>query len=37
MKKTEQTEFENKVLDQFLSGKDLFGEDGEFALILMNV
>jgi len=37
MKKTEQTEFENKVLDQFLSGKDLFGEDGEFGPILMNV
>ena len=37
MKKTEQTEFENKVLDRFLSGKDLFGEDGEFAPILMNV
>jgi transposase-like protein len=37
MKKVEQSEFEKKVLDQFLSGKNLFGEDGALAPLLKNV
>jgi transposase-like protein len=37
MTKQEQTEFEKKVLEQFLSGKSLFGEDGAFAPMLKNV
>lgn len=37
MKKVEPSEFEKKVLDQFLSGKNLFGEDGAIALLLKNV
>lgn len=37
MQKQEQTEFEKKVLDQFLSGKSLFGKDGAFAPMLKNV
>jgi transposase-like protein len=37
MKKEEQTEFEKKVLDQFMSGKNLFGDGGAFALLLKNV
>ena len=37
MKTTEQTEFEKKVLDQFMSGKNLFGKDGAFAPMLKNV
>lgn len=32
-----QTEFEKKVLDQFMSGKSLFGKDGAFAPMLKNV
>ncbi|WP_421813540.1 hypothetical protein [Flagellimonas sp.] len=28
MRKEEQTEFEKKVLDQFMSGKNLFGKGG---------
>lgn len=31
------TEFEKKVLDQFMSGKSLFGKDGAFAPMLKNV
>ena len=37
MNKNEQTEFEKKVLDQFMSGKSLFGKDGAFAPMLKNV
>ena len=37
MTKKEQTEFEKKVLDQFMSGKNLFGEGGAFAPMLKNV
>ena len=37
MNKQEQTEFEKKVLDQFMSGKSLFGKDGAFAPMLKNV
>ena len=37
MKTTEQTEFEKTVLDQFMSGKNLFGKDGAFAPMLKNV
>ena len=37
MNKDEQTEFEKKVLDQFMSGKSLFGKDGAFAPMLKNV
>ncbi len=37
MKKVEQTEFEKTVLDQFMSGKNLFGKDGAFAPMLKNV
>ena len=37
MTKKEQTEFEKKVLEQFMSGKNLFGEGGAFAPILKNV
>ncbi len=37
MRTTEQTEFEKKVLDQFMSGKNLFGKDGAFAPMLKNV
>ena len=37
MRKKEQTEFEKKVLDQFMSGKNLFGKDGAFAPMLKNV
>ena len=33
----EQTAFEKKVLDQFMSGKSLFGKDGAFAPMLKNV
>ncbi|MEC3965512.1 transposase [Flagellimonas halotolerans] len=33
----EQQEFEKKVLDQFISGKSLFGKDGAFAPMLKNV
>ena len=33
----EQSEFEKKVLDQFMSGKNLFGEGGAFAPMLKNV
>lgn len=33
----EQQEFEKKVLDQFMSGKSLFGADGAFAPMLKNV
>jgi hypothetical protein len=32
MRKEEQTEFEKKVLDQFMSGKNLFGKGGAFWL-----
>lgn len=32
-----QTEFEKKVLEQFISGKSLFGKDGAFAPMLKNV
>jgi len=37
MRKEEQTEFGKKVLDQFMSGKNLFGKDGAFAPMLKNV
>ena len=37
MTKKEQTEFEKKVLDQFMSGKNLFGDGGAFAPMLKNV
>jgi len=37
MNKTEQSEFEKKILDQFMSGKNLFGKDGAFAPMLKNV
>ena len=37
MTKKEQTEFEKKVLEQFMSGKNLFGEGGAFAPMLKNV
>ena len=37
MTKEEQTDFEKKVLDQFMSGKNLFGKDGAFAPMLKNV
>ena len=37
MAKQEQTEFEKKVLEQFMSGKNLFGEGGAFAPLLKNV
>ena len=37
MKKVKQSEFEKKVVDQFLSGKNLFGEDGALAPLLKNV
>ena len=37
MRKEEQTEFEKKVLDQFMSGQNLFGRDGVFAPMLKNV
>ncbi|MEE1964590.1 hypothetical protein V1387_18020, partial [Allomuricauda taeanensis] len=30
-------EFEKKVLEQFMSGKNLFGKGGAFATILKNV
>lgn len=30
----EQQELENKALDQFMSGKSLFGKDGAFAPML---
>ncbi|WP_262894969.1 IS256 family transposase [Salegentibacter maritimus] len=33
----EQQEFEKKVLDQFMSGKSLFGAEGAFAPMLKNV
>tara|TARA_Y100000385_G_scaffold291276_1_gene368292 strand:- start:2750 stop:2875 length:126 start_codon:yes stop_codon:yes gene_type:complete len=32
MAKQEQTEFEKKVLEQFMSGKNLFGEGGAFGI-----
>tara|TARA_R110002012_G_scaffold308002_3_gene513928 strand:+ start:6652 stop:7671 length:1020 start_codon:yes stop_codon:yes gene_type:complete len=37
MRTEEQTEFEKKVLDQFMSGKNLFGKGGAFAPMLKNV
>ena len=37
MKKKEQTEFEKKVLDQFMSGKNLFGEGGALAPMLQKI
>ena len=37
MRTKEQQEFEKKVLDQFMSGKSLFGADGAFAPMLKNV
>ena len=37
MKKKELTEFEKQVLDQFMSGKNLFGEGGALAPMLQNV
>lgn len=37
MKTEQQTEFEKKVLDQLMSGKNLFGKDGAFAPMLKNV
>ena len=37
MAKQEQTEFEKMVLEQFMSGKNLFGEGGAFAPLLKNV
>lgn len=37
MNTKKQTEFEKKVLDQFMSGKSLFGKDGAFAPMLKNV
>ena len=37
MSKTELSEFENTVLEQFKSGKNLFGEGGAFAPMLKNV
>ena len=37
MKKTELSEFEKRVLDQFKSGKSLFGEGGAFSPMLKNV
>ena len=33
-KSTELTEFEKKALEQFMSGKSLFGKDGAFAPML---
>ena len=36
MNKQEQTEFEKKVMDQFMSGKSLYGKDGAFAPMLKN-
>ena len=33
----EQTAFEKKVLDQFMSGKSFFGKDVAFAPMLKNV
>jgi len=33
----EQKDFEKKVLEQFMSGKNLFGQDGAFAPMLKNV
>ena len=37
MRKEEQTEFENKVLDQFMSGKNLFGKGDAFDPMMKNV
>ena len=37
MKKTELSAFEKIVLEQFKSGKSLFGEGGAFAPMLKNV
>lgn len=37
MAKQEQTEFEKMALEQFMSGKNLFGEGGAFAPLLKNV
>lgn len=37
MDKNTQSEFEKQVLDQFLSGQNLFGKDGAFAPMLKNV
>lgn len=37
MRKEEQTKFEKKVLDQFMSGKNLFGKGGAFAPMIKNV
>ena len=37
MKTKEQTELEKKVLEQFMSGKNLFGEGGALAPLLQNV
>lgn len=37
MGKEEQTEFGKKVLDQFMSGRNLFGKGGAFAPMLKNV
>jgi len=36
MTNEEQREFEKKALDQFMSGKSLFGKDGAFAPMLKN-
>ncbi len=35
MRKEEQTEFEKKVFDQFMSGKNIFGNGGAFAPIML--
>ena len=37
MKKEEQTEFERKLLGQFMNGENLFGKDGVLAPMLKNV
>ena len=37
MNQQEHTEFENKVLAQFMSGKSVFGKDDAFAPMLKNV
>ena len=36
MTNEEQREFEKKALDQFMSGKNLFGKDGAFTPMLKN-
>ena len=36
MTNEEQREFEKKAIDQFMSGKSLFGKDGAIAPLLKN-